>query len=144
MDSRLDSRTGKLAALDKLANATRERFGVNARPVRIPARLIVDFDPWALSLDMVATSVSLTGLRAEIDLSRLPGDTEQLLAPGDLYRVHFKLDAADVDSAAVLPLMNARLEQKDAAAGPLQLRFKWLLDVAVEREFQKFMREINQ
>ena len=151
VDSRF--RDSRLARLDKLADATRERYGVNARSARIPARLIVDFDPWALSLDIVATSVSLAGMRAEIDLSRLPGDAQQLLAPGDLYRIHFKPDdaplarrgAATIDGPAVLPLMTARLEQKEvpAGAGPLQLRFKWLLDLAVEREFQKFLQDLN-
>lgn len=145
MDNRQTEINARLGRLDKLASATRDRFGTNAHAVRVPARLIVDFDPWAISLDMVATSISLSGLRTEIDLSRLPRDSGQLLAPGDLYRIQFQTDSASVAAPVVLPLMSARLEQQDANHGPgsLQLRFKWLLDAAVEREFQKFLQGLH-
>jgi len=141
---RLHTRIDKsqLARLQGLANATRAQFGASVSQVHLPARLIVDFDPWALSLDITATSISAGSLRAEIDLSKLPHDTGSLLSPGDLCRIQFHTDRLPGNTPFVLPLVAARLENKDTNG--TTLRFKLLLDQATEREFQNFLRHMDQ
>ena len=141
---RLQTRIDKdqLTRLQSLASATRAQFGANVSQVRVPARLIVDFDPWALSLDITATAISAGSIRAEIDLSNLPADAGNLLSPGDLYRIQFHTNNFPGNPQFVLPLLTARLENKDTKGAGL--RFKLLLDQTTEREFQKFLRLMDK
>ncbi len=127
----------QLARLQGLSAATRAQLGTSVKDLRIPARLIVDFDPWALSLDITATAISQGSLHALIDLSKLPTDTCRLLSPGDLYRIQFQTKGT---SPFVLPLLTARLDHIDDS----NLRFKWLLNSVTEREFQKFLHQIAE
>jgi hypothetical protein len=140
LHTRIDK--SQLARLQGLTAATRSQFGASISQARVPARLIVDFDPWALSLDITATAISAGSLRAEIDLSRLPHDTGSLLSPGDLYRIQFHTESLPGPAPFVLPLIAARLENKDING--TTLRFKLLLDQATEREFQNFLRHMDQ
>ncbi len=139
LNTRIDK--SQLARLQGLAAATRAQFGTSVSQVHLPARLIVDFDPWALSLDITATAISAGSLRAEIDLSKLPHDTGSLLSPGDLYRIQFHTGGLPGNASFVLPLIAARLENKDING--TTLRFKLLLDQATEREFQNFLRHMD-
>lgn len=106
----------------------------------LPARVVIDFDPWAISLDMTARQVSLTVLQAQCDTKAMPRDADKLLSPGDACRI--QLDGGD----RPLPLLAARLESvapEATAPGTLALRFKWLLDHHTESQLRKFLDALD-
>ncbi|MEY4631258.1 MAG: hypothetical protein RIQ81_1378 [Pseudomonadota bacterium] len=129
-----------LSRLKALAEAASEERGPGCDDVQLPARIVIDFDPWALSIDMVATRISPTVLRAQCNLAPLPPETERLLSVGDIYRI--QLDGVDLP----LPLLPAKLEQivpPPDGSGNMMLRLKWMLDHHGENQLRKFLKALN-
>jgi hypothetical protein len=129
-----------LAKLQALESASRIVVGPLLDNLSMPARVMIDFDPWVLCLDMTAKKLSMTGLYALCHTGSMPRDAGKLLTPGDSCRIMF--DSGEIP----LPLIHARIETvapEASAPDGVALRFKWLFDHSTESQFRKFLEALT-
>jgi hypothetical protein len=129
-----------LARLQALETASRKMAGPMLAGLCLPARVLIDFDPWAISMDISIRQLSLTAIHAHCSTVTMPRDADKLLSPGDACRIQFDSNGLPV------PLLPARIESVSAEAsapGTLALRLKWLLDYHAESQLRKFLEALT-
>lgn len=145
MNPNQSQRWGRLRSL---AETSRKRLGPGLKQMRLPARLLVDADPWTISLHIEITEISTMAVHAKLRLSDYPADMEQILIPGDLFRLQLNPDLVPDPDQGILPLLPARLENKitdesGARNEPekmlTELRLKWLLGGSTERSLIEYL-----